>query len=170
MPVGVSAWTPLANITLSSAVTSVTFSSISSAHRDLVLVVRAASSSQGTYQVRFNSDTSNVYNFVQMFKQGATGFMSDGFTQTSIIYPRNNNPLALGGGSAKMEIFDYATTNKHKQVLLRSDNIDPQNAGQFHCVRYGSTSAITSISIVSNWGGSINMLAGSTFALYGVSA
>jgi hypothetical protein len=167
MPVGTSAWTPLANVTLASAAATVTFSSISGAHRDLVLIVRSASASTGALQVRFNSNSSNIYTFVHMFKQGATGFFSDGGSRTGIIYPRNNNPSALGGGSARLEIFDYATTNKHKQVLLRSDDIDPVNAGEFHCVRWGSTTAITSIQIS---GQGINLLAGSTFALYGVSA
>ena len=47
MPAGVSAWTPLANITLASTANTVTFSSISGAYKDLRLVLVGGAAGTG---------------------------------------------------------------------------------------------------------------------------
>jgi hypothetical protein len=63
MPAGVSAITPLANITLGSAAASVTFSSIAATYKDLYLVAQTGLSSAGqTVNVQFNNDTGANYN------------------------------------------------------------------------------------------------------------
>lgn len=167
MPAGVPAWTPLANITLSANQASVTFSSISGAHRDLVLIVRSAiSSSSNTYQVRFNGDASGSYNFAQMYRQSASSFFSNNSAnQTRILFGVNGNTATVGNATGRLEIFDYATTNKHKQVLLRNDD-QTSSTTELTMYRYAQTSAITSIEIVAN--NATNLVAGSTFALYGV--
>lgn len=172
MPAGVSAWTPLANIILSSSATSVTFSSISSAYRDLVLIARSASDSPSNQmQIRFNSDASGSYNYVQAWRAGASSSLSDfASNQTRIVYGRNGNSSTLGSSTARIEIFDYATTDKHKQVILRNLDIDSNNTNEFTVYRYAQTSAINSITITSNWSNAVNMVAGTSFALYGVSA
>jgi len=56
MPAGVSAYVPLANLTLGSSAASVTFSSISQAYKDLVLVIEATTSALDVAIIRFNSD------------------------------------------------------------------------------------------------------------------
>jgi hypothetical protein len=167
MPAGVSAWTPLANITLGSATTTVTFSSISSAHRDLVLIVRGGNSSSNYYQVRFNGDSSGSYNWLSMFRQGSSSIFSNGAANaTRILFGINGNSSALGSSIGRLEIFDYATTNKHKQVILRNDDIDNNSTGELTAYRYAQTTAITSIEIVAT--SSTTMPTGTTIALYGV--
>lgn len=60
------AWVPLATTTLGSATASVTFGSIPSGYRDLVLVMESAISSNGQMSFRFNGDTGSNYSIVHM--------------------------------------------------------------------------------------------------------
>jgi hypothetical protein len=75
MPAGVSAWTPLANTTLASAANSVTFSGISGAYRDLMLVIQGSTTGPANVRMRFNGDTGSNYTFV--FLAGASGKSSE---------------------------------------------------------------------------------------------
>jgi hypothetical protein len=63
-----------------------------------------------------------------------------------------------------LQISDYAATDKHKSVLVRSDRANQLTA--MAAARWANTSAITNITIDAL--GS-NFAAGSTFRLLGVS-
>lgn len=65
----------------------------------------------------------------------------------------------------KIDIFDYATTDRHKSCLARMDAAF--NGTTASATRFASTAAITSITLVPN---GVNFTSGSTFSLYGVSA
>lgn len=154
--------TPLANITLGSATNSVTFSSISSAYRDLFFVITPlAPTTGGSICFRFNGDSGTNYNDVQMYGTGsATGSDS-----------RANNSLGYFGADSAVQsvttahVFDYTATDKHKSWLGRgnpSNNLVAARAG-----RWANTAAITSVEIRND---SQNFSIGATFALYGVSA
>lgn len=165
MPAGVSAWTPLANITLGSAQASVTFSSISGTYRDLVLVCHYLAASSGSYPViRFNSDTSDAnYRFVEVVGNGTSASSSSGnglYFGNNYQPSDNTNPQPV-----VIQILDYSATDKHKTALLRT-NASTQGVSIL-AGRWANTAAITSITINGNF---VNIAAGSSFALYGVSS
>lgn len=168
MPAGVSAWTPLANITLSGSASTVTFSSISGSYRDLVVVsfINTATGS-GYFRIRFNSDTGNNYNRVNASGDGAGSLSSYATTSANGLTLAE---YALMGASYRPQfithILDYSATDKHKTVISRGDNA--ATGTEMICGRWANTAAITTIQLLDQSGNSF--AAGSTFALYGVSA
>jgi hypothetical protein len=161
MPAGVSAYTPLANITLSTTASSVTFSSISGAYRDLVLIASPVDySGFATANLRINGDTGTNYPWVRMQGDGSSATSSSG-TASSIAsgaYVVSSTERMV----ARFEFLDYSATDKHKAVLTRGDNGSYLTVA--YAQRWANTAAITSIELFSSFG------IGSTFALYGVSA
>ena len=159
-----SALTPLANITLGSTANTVTFSSIPSSYRDLCLVISAAvPSANASYTI--NNDTSSTYNWVTLEGNGSTvSSVNNGdtfglFANNYIVWYSSNQTLVT------MDILDYSATDKHKTILTRANR--PDNAINAVVCRWPSTAAITSLRLNAN---TSNFAAGSTFALYGVSA
>lgn len=163
MPAGTSAWTALANITLGASASTVTFSSISGAYRDLVLV---SQNTQGTgatsagLRLRFNGDTASNYPYVNMAGNGSATSSGSG-TLTEVVGGLVDPAQSI----VIYNILDYAATDKHKVVLVRGDNSAVNTVATV--VRWASTSAITTILAYPTSG---TFAAGSTFALYGVSA
>jgi len=147
MPVGVSAYVPLATKTLTATQTSVTFSSISQAYRDLVLVVSASmtTGSGAIVRVRFNSDATSNYFYVNMYGPGTAFFGSSTSTDTSLIVGAGNGGYSTTTSPNTLNIMDYSTTNKHKTTLLRENSTSGTAAAT---IRWGSTSAITTISLL----------------------
>jgi hypothetical protein len=167
MPAGVSAITPLANITLSSTASTVTFSSISGAYRDLYLVVVAKTNQAGWQtRMRLNGDTGSNYNTIYLTNSSNTAFSQSSFGTTQMEF----GPLGIASTTVDMiwktNILDYSATDKHKNVQSIIGNIDSSMIdGSSH--RYLSTSAITSLVV---YPGSGTWSVGSNFALYGVSS
>lgn len=163
-------YTPLANITISTTTTSVTFSSISQSYRDLILVMNVGGDVAGLDPgIRFNGDTAANYNMVTMAGDGSAA--SSGIS--------NNNTFAMigwttsigtsaSGTNIVVQIMDYSTTDKHKTFLARSSN--SSISVDAFADRWASTAAINTILIKANGTGSGNWAIGSTFALYGVAA
>jgi hypothetical protein len=152
----------LANVTLASAGSTVTFSSIPSTYRDLILVVvtsGTAITSSGLPRMRFNADSGS--NYQEVWMQGvATSFQSGTGTGTYIAFSSNAFLHSI------IQIMDYAVTDKNKVVLTKwTEN----NTGlvQMRASRWASTSAITTITCDTSAG---NYPIGSTFSLYGVIA
>ena len=158
------AYVALANITLGSSASSVTFSSIPATYRDLVLVSNF-SISTGQSQIRINSDTGNNYSTVLMSGSSAGGAQSNSFT-ASFFQPSN-----LVGEPANtqnlwtLQLMDYSATDKHKTSLLRFNNASTNGPVQAQALRWANTAAITSILIYNG-----TFLSGSTFALYGIAS
>jgi hypothetical protein len=160
MPAGVSAFTALANVTLGAGASSVTFSSITGIYRDLVLVFNGSLPSGQSLFMRLNADSSN-HTLMRIYNDGGGTPSAGTLSNWEISF--NNTTLF-----SKTEIMDYATTDKHKSSLIRWGNADGTSYTMAAAGRWASTSAVTSIALVTSGGG--NITAGSTFALYGVSA
>jgi hypothetical protein len=163
MPAGVSAITPLANLTLGSAQATITFSSISQTYRDLILVIMPVATTTGNAgRMRFNSDTGSNYSWVQLYGDGSTAASSANGSTTEMIGIQSETART----NSVLQIMDYSATNKHKSVLARSNNaaVITTLVNQ----RWANTAAITSIEVFMT--GGTTYAAGSTFALYGVSA
>ena len=164
MPAGVSAWTPLANTTTTSSVTSVTFSSISQSYKDLVLVMNPAlSNGNGPFLTLNAVFTGFRWEWLQ-----SDGSSAVAATSTSGDFPMNSNYFVSAAQTVDFvwHIMDYSATDKQKQMLGR---FGTASAGTgLVTARWESTAAITSVSIAAKFGGTIN--SGVSFALYGVSA
>ena len=155
-------YTPLASLTLSASAASVTFSSISQAYRDLVLVVSGAISSGGeSLRLRFNGDTGANYSYAYMAGTGTATESSSSPSNTFIMAFYNESTSTMMTGS----IMDYSATDKHKSVLFRGDNASARTMAT--AGRWANTAAITSIVVFPQ---SATWTAGSSFSLYGIVA
>ena len=166
MPAEVSAYVPLANVTLGSNTATVTFSSIAQTYRDLVLVVDGLTvTDTGNFRFYVNGDTSSSYTSVRASGNGSSGTSaadnSTGYTNLFV------NALAVNTrGQVTINLMDYSATDKHKTMLIRADQAASQTI--MRVSRWPSTSAITSVTIYNYSPGLFG--SGSTFALYGVAA
>ena len=158
---GTPTYTALANLTLSSSAASVTFSSISQAYRDLVVVINGTTSANASILFTYNSDTTATnYNWVTMFGTGTSAVSSSGNSNNNI----GNMYTSLT--TSRVQIMDYSATDKHKSALTRVDN-----AGIITTAiasRWSNTAAITTLGLTLSTGGSF--ASGSSFALYGIAA
>lgn len=159
--------TPLANLTLGSSATSMTFSSIVGTYRDLLLVCTFTNATaDGDYiAVKINSDTGSNYNSVTMLGNGSTA-SSANYSSSTYGWLTVGGGFDTGRGQLHTTFFDYAQTNKHKNYISR--NGTAARGVEAIASRWASTSAITSLNIysVNGW----SFATGSTFALYGISA
>ncbi len=160
----------LANITLSSSASSVTFSNIptsvnGTALRDLVLVINGQMAGNTQIGIRLNGDTASNYAHVHMVGQSGTGSFSYTLDR---FYPFDWTQTSGSRFDINLAIMDFMATDKHKACLNRangrnnSQGVDATSAGAF---RWASTSAVTSIVIN---GISANFSSGTTFSLFGI--
>jgi uncharacterized protein YdbL (DUF1318 family) len=163
-----SAITALATITLGGSQANVTFSSITSSYRDLMLVIASTSASTEEIVMQINSDTGSS-NYWQVAMRGT------GSAASSYNYAAANTYITLGVNSysqttpvfnSQINILDYSATDKHKTILIR--NNDSVNGVEANAARWASTSAITSIKIYGRF--SVNFTAGTTMTLYGIAS
>lgn len=152
----------LANLTLSVNQATVTFSSISSAYRDLRVITQTTSTTAGGGYVRFNNDSGANYNSNWAYGYGTTTQASAGAGTTSFqIAEMLDGNLDM----STWEILDANVIDKHKTVMNRASSPLSGGVGAYALVgRYASTGSVTSIVFGATTGA---FAAGSTFALYG---
>ena len=157
-----STFSPIATTTLGSNTTTVTFSSISGAYADLVLVASGTMTAQTDGVINFNSDTGNNYSSTYLFGNG-----------TSAASGRNSSAGALlvfywgtGQNNSILNIQNYANTTTYKTIIGRNNN--PGNSTYAGVAMWQSTSAITRMDLAPTGGAS--WVAGSTFTLYGIAS
>lgn len=155
-------YTPLANITLTSANAAVTFSSISQAYTDLVLIAQAVGGTGHVMITQFNGDASSIYSRV-LVKGDSSGVASSNLYSRSYWDWHQVNPIDFS--SIKLNVMNYSSTNQHKTIIGTLVNSDVEILTQIG--KYGSTNAVTSI-LTYNTGG--NFPIGSIFTLYGIVA
>jgi hypothetical protein len=156
-----------------SGVTTVTFTAIAATWRDLLIVVRARSSTaavSATVSVQFNNDTAANYDRQRLGGNNGSTAASAAVAQTSI--PIGTCPAGTAtanhAGAIDCTVYNYRGTTFEK-VTLSHEGYGTTNtaAGQFVDVFYGawrSTSAITEIDVILSAG---NYDAGSVVSLYG---
>jgi hypothetical protein len=96
---------------------------------------------------------------------GSTAFSSS--TGTGNIIAVNSYLDTTNDAVIVMNIMDYSATDKHKTAIWSSDKAGAGATERF-VARWANTSAITSVRLLGV--GAATYAAGSTFALYGVSA
>ena len=162
-------YTPIATNTLSSAAASVTFSSISSAYTDLVVVASILPSSTSFYtpSLQFNSDTGSNYSGTWIYGQGSSAVSSRNSSQTQMALDNYAATPAVGYPMTVIfNVFNYANTTTYKTVLSRGNDVF-SSAGETSATvgLWRSTAAVTSITVKGN---GANFEVGSTFTLYGI--
>lgn len=157
---------PIATTTLSSATSTITFSSIPSTYTDLKIVMTATSDSASLGQIRFNSDTATNYSSTYLSGNGSTVASSRRTGRTGIDFFEGSVSTSIPALSI-IDIFSYrGSTNK---TALISDFLDLNGSGQVESIAglWRSTSAITSVVLRGN---GMNWAIGTTATLYGIKA
>jgi hypothetical protein len=149
----------ISTTTLATATGTVVFSSLPQTYRDLILVSRNSMNAAVSCFIRFNNDTGANYTAVRILNSsGGSTATSDNFAPAEIGYNTTTN-------SGISNILDYSATNKHKTYFTRWGNADGTAYVQAYAARWANTAAITTISITPT---SNEIVAGSTFSLYGI--
>lgn len=160
-------YTPIATTTTSGNATSVTFSSISSAYTDLVLVYSAKfSGNRTTMNLNFNSDTGSNYSYTQLYGNGTT--IASSRTTT---YTTGYGGLISDQWQAVLLHFNnYSNTTTYKTVLVRGNNLGSTASEDVSATvnLWRSTSAISTIKLAPANG--LYLIDGSMFTLYGILA
>lgn len=164
-----STYIALGNVTLTGAVASVTFDSISQNYRDLVLVAQttltSGSSTASGLRLTFNDMATSVYLHYQMGSNGTTAG-SQTSTQSFMNFGGYSaNAAPSGSFMGRAQVMDYSTTDKAKVVLM--DVVGEADAKlDVIAGRWNSNTALTTLKVwLTNGSG---FAAGSTFTLYGV--
>jgi hypothetical protein len=152
---------PIATATASGSASSVSFSSISSAYTDLVIVCSYKLASTGqTLNLQFNSDTSTNYSNTTLYGDGSSA-ASSRTTSANYLFAAY---YGSDQSNAIVNVMNYANTTTYKSVVSRD------NTNTYVLTRAGlwrSTAAISTVTLTSSSG---NITSGSTFTLYGIKA
>ena len=151
---------PLATVTLGGSDAEIIFSGIPAIFKDLVLILDAKNTvdAQGV-RVQFNDDTGNNYSYVVMYGTGSSAASGAVASQGYADFGINRTTTTI----TKAQILDYAASDKHKTILVRSDNASELTLA--YANRWASTSAITKIRVFAS---ANSFTTGSTLNLYGV--
>lgn len=154
---------PIATNTLSSAQSSVTFSSISG-YTDLVVEITGLQSTSSVldFAIRYNSDSGTNYSNTDLAGDGSTASSgrNSNHTQAKIVYFGSTSWV----GTVRLNIQSYANPNVNKTAIARFDT--PAAFTGADVTLWRSTAAITSITFLMTSG---NIAAG-TFTVYGIKA
>ena len=166
----------IATTTVSTAVASVTFSSIPATYTHLQ--IRGITKAVGTANIavnglfQINSDTGSNYSRHLLDGNGSSATSTGSASQTSIVFcPIPDSNIAGSGsmfGGFVMDILDYTNTNKYKTVRSLSGydlNNATYGALRFYTGLWKNTNAITSITFSPD---GVNLAQYSSFALYGI--
>lgn len=158
-------YTALATVTLPSNDSSITFSSIPSSYRDLVLVVTGTLiNGSSSLLWRANGDSGTNYNYVEMRGDGSTGTSSSTKDENrgrfTVANVPTNQPFVLYA-----HFVDYSATDKFKPVLSRVN--DASSLVSATMGRWDNTTAISSIELFISV---YSYKAGTTLSLYGIEA
>ena len=159
-----STYEKIATTTLGSGQATVTFSSISSAYTDLVVVFVGNLSAAATCFLRYNNDSGSNYSQTDMVGNGTSAVSqrrtnATGFRLYDVV--AGSNPI----NNLIFNVQNYSNTTTNKTTLLRgSDSGGEVGAG---VSLWRNTAAINRLDFVTGAG---TWSTGSTFTLYGIKA
>lgn len=159
----------IASNVLGTSAASITFSSISSSYRDLVLVARMFGSTPDVareMRLRVNSDTGSNYSSVSMNGDGSSATSAT----STISYGQLGTADTTKPILSILQFLDYSATDKHKPILLRANRPEvitgyTTTGADAKAIRWANTAAIDTILLYPSSG---NIEAGSSFYLYGI--
>jgi len=166
-------YTPIATNTLTANAANVTFSSISSAYTDLVLVANGRTDwTTNEYEalyMQLNSDTATNYSVTALMGTGAAAASYRQSSQNQMEVSRFSNSYSgnVAFGTSIINLNNYANTTTYKTAMSRTNNVPYgyYNVGSTVGL-WRSTAAVSSIKVYPALGS--NFVAGSTFTLYGI--
>jgi hypothetical protein len=157
----------LDKVTVGTATSSITFSSIPQTYTDLVMVIntkQTATPNRWT-TIRLNSDTGTNYSYTSLEGSGsaASSYRESNQTRGAI----NFKTSTTNWGQNTVHFQNYSNSTTYKTWISRGDSSD--NGPCAIVGLWRSTSAVTSILITLEGSGQ-NFDVGSTFSLYGIAA
>jgi len=155
----------IATQTLGSAAASVTFSSISGAYTDLVLISTFGVTAGDDLYLRFNSDTGGNYSTTRLGGNGTTATSTRTTSDTGIQPRTPSNQPATITTMYNTNIMNYANTTTYKTAIARYNYASGFTEADVGLWR--NTAAITSVTFLCN---ASTFVTGSTFSLYGIAA
>jgi hypothetical protein len=166
----------LSETILTGSAATVTFSSIPSGFRNLLISSLARTdrvAESDSVNLRFNADAGANYDFGQIFGNSATptASVTRAGTSMAIAVAEGASSRASTFGAGFIWIFGYSLTTMEKKALGLSVNYGDlsADADMFTVFRSGgwrNTAAITSITVLPSVGP--NFVSGSRFQLYGM--
>lgn len=164
-----STYEPIATTTLSSAASSITFSSISSAYTDLILILVPKANTGDYVRCRVGNgslDTGSNYSTTYLGGNGSAIFSGRYSNITNFnIQVESTVPTAEFTSNNIIHFQNYSNTVTNKTILFRSNKAETaleQGVGLWR-----STAAINIISVIFN---DHNFAIGTTASLYGIKA
>lgn len=158
------AYDSLATISLSTATSTITFSSIPTGYKHLqIRYSTLASAFVNDILLRFNNDSGSNYSGHYLYGSGSSAVAGGSGGQSSIYAGYTGNTTSPSG--TVLDILDYANVNKNKTTRALS-GADNNGSGFIQLVSgaWFNTSAVTSITLTTG----TTWQANSSFALYGV--
>lgn len=154
----------IASNTLSSAASSITFSSISGAYTDLRLIYNIKNSTTSAAGIMtFNGDSSSIYSFTNIWGSGSTANSNVSSSDAYINFGDYNSTTEC---FLIIDLMNYSNTTSYKTCLIKT-NPSQYSRIYSHMGIYKSNSAISSVTITT---GSGQWASGSTVSLYGIAA
>jgi hypothetical protein len=158
--------------TLGTTAASVTFSSIPSSYRDLVLRYSIRSNGTEISNIRINGSTSAIYSRTRLQGNGSAASSNRDSSQTSINL---NNSTTYDGGftsnvfsSGEIYIPSYGVSqSKPISISNVEENNDTYATTQAFAGLFSDTTAITSLTLQNGLSTDL-FVAGSSFYLYGL--
>lgn len=159
---------PIATTTLGSAVSSITFSSISSSYTDLKLIfVGRSDTGSGYANIRFNGDTASNYSSTYIQGVGSNPVNTSRYTSTtSLLVAANNSLSSTIPKMYEMDIFSYGGS-VNKTILSKGLGDTNNTAGlvEYFVGLWRNSSAINSVTIFATVN---NFAIGTIATLYGI--
>lgn len=151
-------YTPIASTILTTSQAGVTFASIPSTFRDLVIIIDGAASGGTSPSLRFNGDGGSNYANLRLFATPSTT-SAQAFTDTYGSMGFMNTEQS----SLFIQILDYSVTDKQKVAFGRNGNTDTL---RLESTRWTNTARIESVNV--RMDGSATYSAGTVISLYGI--
>ena len=172
---GASSFDLLETTVLSSAASSVTFSSLGSYsdYKHLQLRISTRTDRSGNLSaptMRLNSDTGSNYAY-HLLRGSGSSVLSEGYSsQSSINIPSNSSDYMTANvfSAAVIDILDFSSSSKKTTIRVLGGNPDSNYWNiALQSGLWNNTAAVTSIILEPGFGAS-NWKASSRFSLYGV--
>jgi hypothetical protein len=167
-------YTLISSNVLGSTAASVTFSSITSAYTDLVLLAsirtdRGSAAATDNIRLTLNGDSSSIYSYTAISGNGATvnSFRTTATSGTIVGAADASGATANTFAFYELYLPNYTSTiNKQMSNLMMQENNLSEAYIQNFATLYPSSTAISSITLTPVTGP--NLIAGSSFYLYGI--
>jgi len=154
----------LDKVTVGTATSSITFSSIPQTYTDLVMVFDGTAASATYSGIRFNGDTGNNYSYTYLAGNGSTA-VSSRSANAPEMYTSTGNTVTTSQNNTIVHIQNYSNTTTFKTALIRNNSTTVETTAAVGLWR--NTAAITSVTFKTP---GTNFAVGSTFSLYGIAA